>query len=86
MHIVSELVEGLEGELDAVHDGGNEPSSESSGYGDTTSVQYGDQPSELGIFDSLTGGDSNAADEYESADQEWQTHVISAAMSRNEDF
>ena len=87
MHIISELVSCLEGELDRDHAGPTDVSdSQNQECEDLGSrVHFDENPDETYLFDSLTADDAeDGTTPVEKADREWYTHHLSSSMSNGQ--
>lgn len=83
IHIVSEMVQGLEGELD-IGDKNDLSDGEDHSSGDATDAHYGTASSDLKLFDSLTSGEQDTYHNeiIESIDKEYFTNHLAANMKQ----
>ena len=82
MHIISDLVLGMEGELSHVPEETPNDSEEKNDDSSENAIRFG----ELEAFDSITAGKDVSSDQdlIEQADQEWFTHHLSASVQRDD--
>ena len=80
VHIVSDLVLGLEGEANEVDDGSTSSAGEADG--NEEQIQFGEVQDDLSLYDQLTSDElPNAVNFIETADKEWFTNHLSTATA-----